>query len=369
MVRGGRFCDVSAVVIASALRESALSESGRTGGATLKEVALAAGVSVAAVSKVLHGTGKSIRVSEARAVEIRAVAERLRYRPNVLARSLRMSKTHTIGLIWENMSDIGEGPQYYVQLLDGVANEAFKHHYRLMILPEIPHCDTIRSLDDGRLDGVIWCKMPDTPEIAADIARAQMKVVGLNAPPPVFHACPTISCDNEHGSELVVDHLTSLGHRHIAFVMDRGSVDTPDAVARLAGFQAAMEARGLSPDVLIWDKESPEVLDWWSTEPPHTALYAWYEGLAGTILSRCVSAGIRVPDELSIVGFDSTLYCDSLSPRLTAVAQPIKKMALAATRLLLSLIADEPVANWQHVYPCSLDVRESTFSVRRADIR
>lgn len=327
----------------------------------MKQVAEEAGVSIAAVSKVLHGKGKNIRISEARAQDIRAAALRLRYRPNALARSLRSSRTHTIGLIWENMAEIGDGPLYYVHLLDGVASELFRKHYRLTILPEIPKSGGIGQLADGRLDGVIWCKMPDGASIAEDLEMAPLHVVGLNAPQG-HHLCPSVSCDNEGGSKLVVDHLVSLGHRNILFVIDRGSEDTPDAVARRNGFLEAMARHGIDANksVVRWDKQDPEVIEWLSTNPKETAIYAWYEGLAGKIMLRAQKAGLSIPGDLSIVGFDSTLYCDTLSPRLTAVRQPIKEMAQTAAKVVLDLVEGKPLERTSHSFPCTLDVREST---------
>src|ERR1700683_482595 len=110
-----------------------------TNATTLREVALEAGVSVPAVSKVLHGRGDSIRVSEEKAEAIRAAAERLKYTPNALARSLRCSRSPNVGLVFEHFGHIAAGPLYYVHLLDGIASELFKYHYRLTILPEVPH--------------------------------------------------------------------------------------------------------------------------------------------------------------------------------------------------------------------------------------
>ncbi len=329
---------------------------------TMKAVAIEAGVSIAAVSKVLHGKGPNVRVSDARAEIIRAAATKLRYQPNGLARSLRMSRTQTVGLIWENMADIGEGPLYYMYLLDGVASELFRKHYRLTILPEIPHSSTISSLSDGRLDGVIWCKMPDQADIREQLGLSTMHVVGLNT--QAEHGlCPMITCDNEQGSELVVEHLVGLGHRKIAFARDWGSEDTPDAITRFEGFQKALQRHGIpfTEKSVFWcDKYHPKTKDWLAANPEVTAIYAWYEGLAGNVMDSAQEAGYVVPRDLSIVGFDSTLYCETVSPKLTAICQPIKEMARAAARTLLDLIEGHVPEKSNLVFPCTLDVREST---------
>lgn len=336
----------------------------RPNGTTLRQVAEAAGVSVSAVSKVLHGRGTNIRVSEATADTIRAAAERLRYHPNALAQSLRMSKTQTIGLIWEHMQSIADGPLYYVHLLDGVSQTLFANHYRLTILPEIPAINPVRALSDGRLDGVIWCKLPSTPAIEEDLSHTPLKVVALNAEPPQTpDLYPSISCDNVGGARLVVDHLAGLGHKRILFAVDKGWETTPDAHARYQGFREGLAAHGLpfhADDVVEWDINRPPVREWLASEPPHTAIFAWHEGIAGKVLNALVAAGVRVPEDVSVVGFDSTMFCESLKPRLTAVRQPVREMASQAAQLLIDLVEGNPIDRRAIIYPCALDVREST---------
>jgi len=336
----------------------------RNTGSTIREVAEAAGVSVASVSKVLHGRGKNVRVSEARAIEIREAAERLHYSPNALARSLRMSRTHSIGLIWVQMQRIADGPLYYVHLLDGVSTILFQQHYRLTVLPELPVHQPVRALSDGRLDGVIWCKMPDDPVLAEEFKHTPLKVVALNSPPPsVSGAYPSITCDNEGGAALVVDHLVALGHKRILFALDVGWEGAPDAHARLKGFGEAMARHGLpfgTEDVVVWKVSAPPVAEWRAANPDYTAVFAWHEGIAGAILTAATRAGIDVPGDLSIVGFDSTLFCESTKPRLTAVRQPIREMAEAPARMLIDLIEERPLVTSSMTFPCSLDIRDST---------
>lgn len=336
----------------------------RTTGATLKAVAQEAGVSVSAVCKVLHGKGDSVRVSEGTAANIRDAAARLKYSPNALARSLRMSRTQTVGLIFENFGEIAAGPLYYVQLLDGVAGELFARHYRLTILPEVPRDSVAATLADGRLDGVIWCKMPKDPGVHLELSERSLPVVALNSTPPTGSPIPHyVTCDNATGAELVVDHLYELGHRRILFAQEVGEEQTPDAQARLAGFQQAMAKRNRAvgpEDVVCWKTTAPEFQAWFAGEPSHTAIFAWNERLGGEILAQANRAGLRLPQDLSVVGFDSTRFCDSTAPRLTAVRQPVKQMAQRAARLLISLIEGESLDSSSFAFPCTLDIREST---------
>lgn len=340
----------------------------RPNGATLKAVAEAAGVSVSAVCKVLNGKGDSVRVSEPTAANIREAARRLKYSPNALARSLRISKTQTVGLIFENFGQISAGPLYYVELLDGIASELFARRYRLTILPEVPIDLAAQTLGDGRLDGVIWCKMPQDLELHQELFDRGLPIIALNSTPPQGSPMPhCVACDNSTGSELIVEHLCELGHRRIVFALEKREERTPDALARLKGFRDAMAKRGLrvgDREIVCWHTDAREFPEWCAAKHPHTAIFAWNERLGGEILARASETGLDVPHQLSVVGFDSTRYCESTSPRLTAVRQPIKEMAQTAASLLLSLIDGELPKPCHHQYPCTLDVRESTARPR-----
>lgn len=335
----------------------------KRGGATLRQVAAEAGVSIASVSKVLNGRGASVRVSEDTARIIRETATKLHYVPNGLARSLRMSRTQTVGLIFENFGEISAGPLFYVHLLDGLAQELFARHCRLTILPEINHDLPLSSIGDGLLDGVIWAKMPHDEKALASLERAELPFVALHARPAIRHSGTVfVSCDNAGGTGLAVQHLAKLGHDRILFVMEHGEENVPDALARKAGFVEMCRALGLpsgEEDVVVWSREAPEFTAWWQSQPPHTGIITWNEFMAAGVMNRANALRVDIPGKLSIVGFDSTPFCDTLRPRLTAVRQPIKHMAGQAARTLLDLIEGRPVSQFEQVFPCTLDIRES----------
>lgn len=331
---------------------------------TIREVAEEAGVSITAVSKVLHGRGKSVRVSDQKAELIREVATRLKYRPNALARNLRSSRTHTVGLIFENFWNISGGPLYYLHLLDGVASPLFNNHYRLTILPELAPDDVLGTLGDGQLEGVVWCKLARDPQTARLIAECPIPIVAMNTPPPdVPSGAVYVSCDNESGITLAVDHLWDLGHRRILFLSEIDEHDTPDCVSRREAFERCIGAKtGEDPAnfVASWHWDFPEFAQWWANGPTHTAIVCWTERGAAQVLDRARECGVSVPDELSVIGFDSTQFCETTSPRLTAVCQPIFEMAKCASETLLKMIQGECPERDSIIYPCTLDVRDST---------
>jgi LacI family transcriptional regulator len=328
---------------------------------TIREVALKAGVSTAAVSKVLHGGGKSVRVSEERAAHIRAIAESMQYRRNALARSLRTSRTHTVGVIFENLTRLSDGPLYTVHLLDGVSSVLFGRHFRITILPELAHNDIVGSLADGLLEGVIWCKLARTPEALKIIHECPIPIVAMNAPAPSEPSeAVFVACDNEGGIELAVEHLWELGHREILFLHEYEERTTPDCQARQDGFRQAMTRRGVEPTVVEWGWTLQDFPEWLLANSNYTAIVCWTERLAGRLLQLCSEYGIDVPRKLSIVGFDSTQYCETTSPRLTAVRQPIFDMAAYAAESLLMMIEGQRPPQSSTIFPCSLDARGST---------
>jgi LacI family transcriptional regulator len=341
-------------------------------GTTIRDIATAAGVSVAAVSRVLHGSGGNIRISEKRAEEIKRVAEELHYVPNQTARNLRRGKTRTIGLIFENFGSIAAGPLYYAYLFDGITSVVFANHYKLTILPEIDHENAHVELRSGQLDGVIWCKFLESSKMVRALEKSGVPIVALNSLPlEMPRGSCSIRCDNDAGMELIIDHLFQLGHQKIAFVQEVLEERTPDLVARLEGFKGAMARRGLAvnpDDILTWGVEATDLPKWWSQRTGHTAVAVWNELQASNILRRALNAGISIPTELSVVGFDSTAYCETTIPTLTAVNQPITEMAKTAAEVLLNLIEGKPIADSSIIFPCSLDVRGSTSVLIRSSV-
>lgn len=338
---------------------------------TLKQVAETAGVSITAVSKVLHGSDSNVRVSDKTAEHIRTVAAELKYVPNGHARSLRTRRSNTVGLVFENIGHLADGSLFNAMMLDSIGQAVFRRHYRLTILSEIDYEQSIANLGDGRLDGLVWCKLSANRVVLDRIQDLKIPCVALCSPPPEgLHSVTFFTCDNEGGAAMIVDRMVELGHRRILFALESGEAMTPDAQARLSGFLAACGKHGIEVsdrDVVVWSYDSDEFRDWWCENPLHTAIFAWNEGVAGNILKQAAACGIRVPDQLSVVGFDSTPYCETTTPKLTAVRQPISVMAKAATEHLFRLLSGEESPSDDMVFPCSVDERDSLGPARHRD--
>lgn len=334
---------------------------------TIRDVAEAAGVSAMTVSKVLHGTGSNVRVSEERSEEIRRIARELRYEPNHLARSLRNRRTMTVGVVFQHFTRLSEHNPYYPQLLNGVMAALFPANYTLALCPKLVQMSEHGAISDGRFDGVLWCRPDFTEASVKRLTHSSIPVVMMHAPPSAVPGFPTFCANNRGALQHVVRHLKSLGHRKVAFVVDTVNEFTSEGNERANAFlQAALE-EGIEGDVLIWREDRPEeeMLAYRGADRPHTAIAAYSDFFAGRILDVCHSLGIRVPEDLSLVGFDSSPFCETTTPRLTAVSQPVERMAFEATTHLLALIngdlpLDSELSPVSSIYDCGLDIRDST---------
>jgi len=172
-----------------------------------------------------------------------------------------------------------------------------------------------------------------------------------------------VNCDNAQGMRLGLDHLLSLGHKRILFLREDGELNTPDCNARLSAFQSHLADRGITvkpDDIATWSWELTQFSAWWAAKPSHTAIFCWSERAAGELLKRTAECNVSVPEQLSVIGFDSTRYCDFTRPRLTAVSQPVRQMAETAGTLLLDMIEGNHPDQSLTTFPCGLDIREST---------
>jgi LacI family transcriptional regulator len=239
----------------------------------------------------------------------------------------------------------------------------FQSEYGLTICPKLVKLSGNGVINDGRFDGLLWCKPDYTVQSAESIQRSEIPIVMMHAPDGEGPSVPRFCCDNDLGLKLAVDHLVELGHRRIAFVVDALNQTTAEGRARISGFRSAMQAHSLETtveDVLYWQIDYPELTQLMERSNRHTALIAFSERQAVTVLKEAVSLGISVPEELSVIGFDSTSFCDTVRPRLTAISQPIEQMAYDATNVLISYIEAEQYPSRSFIYPCGLDIREST---------
>ena len=330
---------------------------------TIRDVALAAGVSPMAVSKVLHGRGSNVRVSLEKAEFIKKVAHELNYTPNNVARSLRGGKTKSMALVFDQFGPVATGSRYFGHLLDGMTRAAFAQGYAVTLCPELS-LNSAYNIGDGRFDGVIWGKYQVQSEVIRAASQSGVKVVHLHVPPenPSSPDGTYLCCDNEQGLRLAITHLVELGHRRICFAQESLSARNTEAVIRQQMFLnicRSLELPVSESDVSFWSYTGTESRDWLKSTR-HTAVLLRTESLADPLYRHAAELGMNIPEDISVVGFDSTQYCDLLSPGLNSIYQPIEEMAFRAVKILIDLINGTTESGQYILFPCGFDLRSST---------
>ena len=327
--------------------------------AKIKDIALKAGVSPTTVSRALSDTGL---VAEPTLSHIREIAKSMRYRPNISARNLRTQRTMSILIV---VRDIGN--PFYLDVFKGAESVAHDAGYTLLMAntEDDPkrEADYFEMLSHGHADGMILMtgKLPSEYQLPHDISQKVVVALEMIDDVDLTH----VVIDNEYASIEAIDHLVALGHRKIAYIA--GPIPEGMSVRRLAGFRYAIKAAGLDlPECYIqqgnFSYQSGEVatdrlLD--LKERP-TAIYTANDEMAFGAIRSANKRGLKVPEDLSIFGFDDTYLAEAFVPALTTVHQPCLEIGRRAmTRLLAHLSGDNPATD-SIVVPTQIIVRETT---------
>lgn len=334
---------------------------------TIRDVAREAGVSLATVSRALND-GAQVTVDTRQ--RVRAVAERLGYVPHGGARSLITRKTGTLGVLLPDL--YGE---FFSELIRGIDQTAQRHGYHMVLASSHSDAREIAAAVGnmrGRVDGFVVM----SPDVAALPALAGLAgsfpTVVLGAGPEVG-AFATISVANFDGAVAMTRHLLAQGYKRIAFL--RGPNGNVDATDRLRGLRAGMKdapgvtVRECSGDFrqetgysitqkLLHERERPDVI------------FCANDAMAVGAIGALHEAGLRVPDDIAVVGFDDIPIARFLTPPLTTVRVPIAELGSSATeRLIDALRGGVPLAAHREVVPTSLVLRASCGANRREPIR
>jgi LacI family transcriptional regulator len=340
----------------------------RTESVTIRDVAREASVSVATVSRVLNGKGPVHAVTERR---IREAARRLRYVPHGGARSLIMRRTQTIGVLLPDL--FGE---FFSELIRGIDVAARHAGYHLLVSGS--HGDRLemeamaRAMR-GRVDGLVVL-VPDVrqPALRQNLPD-QFPVVLLNSPAAADF--DSVRIDNHGGAAAMVAHLAGLGHRRIAFI--GGPPGNHDATERRRGYRRALRRAGLplSKELEIpGDFREESGYDacrlLLALDPRPTAVFAANDSMAVGLLYASREAGVSVPRELAITGFDDIPIARFVTPPLTSVRVPIADLGTCAAQRLLEIFeARGPIRPLHTTISTTLVVRASCGSTPRARVR
>ena len=308
--------------------------------ATIRQVAALAGVSTATVSRVLARSG---RVSPDLEERVRSAAQQLNYQPNRAARNLRARQGSTVGVLIPDIQNL-----FFTAIVRGIDDEVTKFGYTLLLANSDGSAERERVyLDTFRAEGVAG--MLAIPSQSDERAFRQFLDTGV----PLVILDRTVhlpnvdivTVTNREGAAHAVRHLVSLGHRRIAMMAGMESHNVGSE--RRAGFFDGMQAAGIEIDPALvvdgaFEREAARAgtLALLNLANPPTAIFSANNTMSLGVLQALHERGLRVPEDVSIVGFDDMPWQVAMQPPLTCIAQPTYDIGATAARLLLERIAE-----------------------------
>lgn len=326
---------------------------------TIADVAQRAGVSIATVSRVLNGTAP---VDAATRVRVQAAIEALDYVPHPAARTLASRKTSTIGLLLPQISGA-----FFQPLLRGIEAGARQAEYDLFIhttRTTRPEEVQQRPLAEHNTDGLlVFSNSLDERELQR-LHKQRFPVVLLHQTPPKGLGIPVVTIENAAGANGVVSHLIE-AHRRSRIVFLQGPPGQEDSHWREKGYREALETHGLPFDPALvrrgdfFREQSRQVIEELLAESvDFDAVFAGDDEAAVGVLAALRQAGRKVPQEVSVAGFDDQHFAETLVPPLTTVRAPTEQVGLESVRQLVRLIRGESVEP-RLVLPTEAVLRES----------
>ncbi len=314
---------------------------------TLADVGRAAGVSAMAASAVLNGAQTSSRISETTRARILKEAARLQYRPNAAARALANRRMHSLGVA--AIIEAGEINPYFMEVLNGIFEAAARHEQNITVFALHDwsrDAARIQGFCDGRIDGLILLAPTFAP--GKTVLPTHTPFVSIHANSPLAGVV-NVESDEERGALEMVRHLGAQGHRRIMHIS--GPSGMIGAERRVRGYKRALASMRIpfDPQLLVAAAYTTEtgrdaVRTWLrrhAAEPLPHAIFCANDAIAIGCLEALAEVGLRVPDDLSVAGFDDSLAARTTVPQLTTVKQPLRAMGIKAAEVLLQRIAHQ----------------------------
>lgn len=335
---------------------------------TINDVARLARVSKKTVSRVIN---ESPLVREETRERINAIIQQIGYEPDPQARGLASQRSYLLGLVYDNPN-----AQYIVNIQDGVLEACRRSGYELVVHPcdrNNPrlHLDIRQFCERQKLDGVVLLPpLSERSDLTDELANAGVRYVRIVAA-PVDEANNRVVYHDWESAHAVAAHLLDLGHQHISMIA--GPSHYRSAHERARGFMMKLGEAGVAlPQGMVeeggYTFESGEAAAerLLSQSPAPTAIFACNDEMAAGVYKAAFRRGLKIPDDLSVVGFDDSPLATRIWPSLTTVRLPIRQMGrMAAERLILRASRQNEAVNEEMQVTGGLVVRESTAAPRK----
>jgi LacI family transcriptional regulator len=332
----------------------------------MRDVAAYAGVSVSTVSKILSGSAASKQIPEHTIERVRRTASQLGYIPNAIARNLRTQRTREIGVV------LGQEtyPQAAALTLDGafllgLMDAVVTHHLPGVVVYPREKSSTIANIShylDGRIEGLLVRSSTQHQEeqLLNLLARSPLPVVAIwtqDVPDTVGY----VDVDHRAGAYQAVQYLLELGHRHIAYVEPSPVFKHPHFFVRYQGYQQALSDAQITfrPEWHVIGVEREKIETVLQLPEPVTAIFTPNDITAGEVAKILSALHLRIPEHISLVGFDDIANAHLIAGGLTTIHQPIQEISMQAVSNLTALIGGATVAESRTVLSTSLVIRNS----------
>lgn len=310
----------------------------------MKDIATKLHLSQTTVSHVLTGKHEHYRISAATVARVKKMAEELGYRSSALARAFRDRRSYSVALAVEDLTN-----PFWTGVAIGAEKEAEAQGYVLVVTntngDSTRERRTVQMLQERRVDGMIVSPVTVTDEILADLHKDGLPFVQIDRSIK-GEDVPCVRTDHGAGSALAVDHLVKRGHKEIAYIGGPLAIQTFDL--RLEGFKKALAKHGLKPAAMKMvandeDASVAAVQELLAAKSRPTALYTASIKLTIGALRAVREAGIKVPGEMEIVGFDDIAMADLFSMPVSTVCQDVEAIGREAFRALLKVMNTQKV--------------------------
>ncbi|WP_337098723.1 catabolite control protein A [Paenibacillus sp. YIM B09110] len=331
---------------------------------TIYDVAREAGVSMATVSRVVNNNPN---VKPATRKKVYEAIERLGYRPNAVARGLASKKTTTVGVVIPDISNA-----LYAEVARGIEDIANMYHYNIILANADKKKDkeirVINTLLEKQVDGLLFLGAPVTEEHLQAFKTANVPIV-LCATTDESGQVPSVDINHENAAFDAVMSLVGKGHKRIAMIS--GTLQDPaNGYARFQGYKRALEASGIPYDDSLvrignyrYESGADAMKYFIELSERPTAVFSATDEMAIGAIHAIQDAGLKVPNDFSVISVDNSRMASMVRPQLTAVAQPMYDIGAVSMRLLTKLMKKENVEQSQVVLPHEIVVRQSVGGI------
>jgi LacI family transcriptional regulator len=327
---------------------------------TIVDVATEANVSFGTVSRVINN---DIHVKPETRERVQQTMERLNYVVNRQAQKLAGGRSNVIGLL---VPDLGTG--YIGEIIRGIDSELTISNYDLMLYTThrtaTKEAGYVFSLAQDMVDGLLLVLPRNPVDYTGTMAKNKFPFVLIDHQ-GTGENCPAVGASNWQGAFNATDYLIQLGHKRIGFIT--GSLDLGAAIDRLDGYKTAMRTHHIPIDSdLIYEGTFAQpdgytgTIQFLNLQQPPTAIFASNDCMALGVIDAIRDHGLKIPDDISVIGFDDIPQASLVRPALTTVQQPLEQMGRLATQMLLEILTNTDSKPHRIELPTQLMIRDST---------